>query len=64
VHLVVEVDSPYHDTTAASRRDRARDAALRRHGWTVIRCRWTDIVESPDPLLRRLSRHLPTSSRT
>ena len=37
--LILEVDSPFHDTTAARARDRARDAALRSHGWTVLRRR-------------------------
>jgi very-short-patch-repair endonuclease len=61
--LVVEVDSPYHDTTAAGVRDAARDAALRRHGWTVIRCRWADIVINPEPLLTKLRAHPLAATR-
>jgi very-short-patch-repair endonuclease len=56
--LIVEVDSPYHDTTAARKRDPLRDATLRRYGWTVIRCRWADIVDYPERLLATLRRHL------
>jgi very-short-patch-repair endonuclease len=56
VRLIVEVDSPYHDTTAAQYRDSHRDAALRRHGWTVIRCRWDDIV-NPTGLVARLRKY-------
>jgi very-short-patch-repair endonuclease len=51
--LIVEVDSPYHDTTAAQTRDAHRDAALRRHGWTVIRIRWDD-MNNPPRLVTRL----------
>jgi very-short-patch-repair endonuclease len=40
--LIVELDSPYHDTTAAAARDAHRDAALTRAGWRVVRGR-------PDP---------------
>jgi very-short-patch-repair endonuclease len=56
--LIVEVDSPYHDTTAARKRDPLRDATLLRYGWTVVRCRWADIVDHPEALLARLRRHL------
>lgn len=56
--LIVETDSPYHDTTAARRRDAERDASLRRHGWTVIRCRWHDVVADAAPLVAQIKRHL------
>lgn len=56
--LIVETDSPYHDTTAARRRDPRRDALLRRYGWIVIRCRWRDIVENPAPLIAKIRHHL------
>jgi hypothetical protein len=56
--LIVETDSPFHDTTAAVGRDLKRDAALHREGWTVIRCRWDDIVGDPIPLLARIRPHL------
>lgn len=59
--LIVEVDSPFHDTTAARIRDARRDAVLRRHGWTVIRCRWEDIM-NPYALVRRLRRHFQSAS--
>ncbi len=49
--LIVETDSPYHDTTTAHVRDPARDAALRRAGWKLIRCRWHDVVVDRAPLV-------------
>lgn len=52
--LIVETDSPYHDTTFARLRDHERDAALGRVGWKVIRCRWHDIVSRPTALTRRI----------
>ncbi len=55
---IVETDSPYHDTTAAGPRDSVRDAALRAAGWTVIRCRWHDVVVDPAPLVERVRRAL------
>jgi very-short-patch-repair endonuclease len=59
--LIVEVDSPYHDSTAARKRDAIRDATLRRYGWTVIRCRWADIVDHPERLLMTLRSHLASA---
>jgi very-short-patch-repair endonuclease/predicted transcriptional regulator of viral defense system len=51
--VVPEVDSHYHDTTAARIRDRARDEALRSHGWTTLRAR----DETPTaPLVAELRR--------
>lgn len=60
--LIVEVDSPYHDTVAGRARDARRDAALARHGWTVLRCRWADIVERPERLLNALRRALAAAN--
>ena len=53
--LIVETDSAeFHDTTAAGIRDAHRDRVLGQAGWTVIRCRWADVVESPGPLVALL----------
>ncbi len=60
--VIVEVDSPFHDTTAARIRDARRDAALARDGWTVLRCRWVDITEHPEPLLATLRRALAAAN--
>jgi very-short-patch-repair endonuclease len=54
--VIVEVDSPYHDTVAARERDAHRDAALTRAGWTVIRVRWADVAVDATPLIVRLRR--------
>jgi very-short-patch-repair endonuclease len=59
--LIVEVDSPYHDTTAARIRDAARDAALQREGWTILRVRWEDIT-SPGRLVSKLRALLTDAS--
>jgi predicted transcriptional regulator of viral defense system len=57
--LAVELDSRYHDTPAARRRDARKDEALRAAGWTVVRYRWRDAVGAPartaDDLRARLS---------
>lgn len=53
--LVVETDSPYHDTTAAGPRDAHRDRCLRLSGWTVIRCRWYEITVAPEPLIAAIT---------
>jgi predicted transcriptional regulator of viral defense system len=55
---IVETDSPHHDTIAARRRDFVRDAALRRAGWKVIRCRWHHVVLDPAPLVETVRRSL------
>ena len=59
--LIVEVDSPYRDATAARRRDPRRDRILSRSGWTVIRCRWADVVHQPERLIAQIRRHLTAS---
>lgn len=46
--LIVEVDgAPYHDGFLDRRRDHERDVALQRAGWTVLRFRWSDVVDRP-----------------
>lgn len=52
--VILEVDSPFHDTTAAKIRDRARDAALRDHGWTVLRHRPADLDQDPGAVVAEL----------
>lgn len=56
--LIVETDSPYHDTTAALKRDFHRDALLRAAGWEIVRVRWDEIVNHPERLVLRLRRRL------
>lgn len=45
--LVVELDSRFHDTPAARRKDAAKSRALRAAGWEVVRYRWRDVVGAP-----------------
>ncbi|MDW5597951.1 DUF559 domain-containing protein [Conexibacter stalactiti] len=45
--LVVELDSRFHDTPAARRKDARKEDALRAGGWRVVRYRWRDIVGAP-----------------
>jgi very-short-patch-repair endonuclease len=63
--LIVETDGAgFHDTTAASARDAHRDRILTAAGWTVIRCRWHDVVTNPDPLIARVrARIVPPAGR-
>lgn len=50
----VEVDSRFHDTSAAGERDAARDLDLEAAGWTVVRVRLATVRKAPDLVLRRL----------
>lgn len=45
--LVVELDSRFHDTPAAQRKDASKTRALRADGWEVVRYRWRDVVGQP-----------------
>ncbi len=57
--VVVELDGRrYHDLEGARQRDRARDTALARNGYTVIRLTWTDVTRRPGATLRRVERAL------
>lgn len=57
--LAVELDSvKYHAHEGARRRDRARDAHLQRHGYTVLRLTWDDVTRRPGATLRRLEREV------
>ena len=59
--LIVEIDSVFHDTTAARARDPRRDELLRRYGWTVLRKR-PDQFEQP--LILDLRRRTTSPSGT
>jgi hypothetical protein len=53
--LVVEVDgAAFHDGLVDQRRNAARAAALEALGWTVLRCRWNEVVVNPGPLVARV----------
>jgi very-short-patch-repair endonuclease len=54
--VVAEIDSSFHDGPLDRRADARRDARLRALGYHVLRLRWTDLVQSPDAVLRRLRR--------
>ena len=56
--LIVETDSPYHDTAEAQIRDASRDADLGALGWTTLRPRWDDIVTSPSALITNVHTRL------
>ncbi len=57
--VVVELDGRrYHELEGARQRDRARDAALVRNGYTVIRLTWADVTQRPGRTLRRVERAL------
>jgi len=45
-----------HATRAAFVRDRARDRALFRLGWSVLRYSWDDVVHDPDAFRDELVR--------
>jgi hypothetical protein len=53
--VVVEVDgAAFHDGLVDQRRDAERVAALEAIGWTVLRCRWNEVVVDPEPLVARV----------
>ena len=55
--LVVETDGDrYHDHPIAIRRDRAKDAELRRRGCTVVRVPEDELPDAPATVARLLSR--------
>jgi very-short-patch-repair endonuclease len=56
LRLIVEIDSAFHDGPLDRQADERRDRRLGALGYTVIRLRWTDLVSSPDVVLRRLRR--------
>jgi very-short-patch-repair endonuclease len=58
IGLVVETDGyQFHRTAAARRRDARKDEELRALGLTVVRLRWSDVVERPAPTAERIRRH-------
>jgi len=59
LRVCVEFDGwKQHGTRAAFVRDRARDRALVKQGWTVLRYPWDDVVRDPDAVLEDLVRIL------
>lgn len=58
--LIVELDSRFHDTPAARRKDARKDEALRGAGWEVLRYRWRDVVDAPTRVAEELRRRLAT----
>ena len=55
VRLCVELDGwTQHRTRAAFVRDRARDRALLRLGWVVLRFTWQDVVEDRESVIAEL----------
>ena len=62
-HVAIECDNEKaHAGKAQRRKDKAKDATLRRAGWRVIRLRERDIIEHPDACMKRIQRALPISS--
>jgi hypothetical protein len=62
--LCVEFDGwKEHGTRAAFVRDRARDRALFRLGWTVLRYPWDDVVYDPDTAVDDLVRSFDSRTR-
>ena len=54
-HLAVELDGgPAHGHVAAMKRDRARELALRAHGFQVARYSWEQITETPERVIADL----------
>src|SRR5215467_3995162 len=64
LQLCVEVDGwKAHGTRAAFVRDRARDRALFRLGWTVLRYPWDDVVHDPESAVDDLVRSFQARDR-
>lgn len=58
-HVAIELDSRrYHSHAGAVERDAARDAALRRHGYAVLRLTWWDVTRRPAATRRRIQHAL------
>jgi very-short-patch-repair endonuclease len=52
--LVVELDSSFHDTTAAFERDRVRDATLQLAGYRVLRFTHRRVLYEPEAVVQTL----------
>jgi very-short-patch-repair endonuclease len=52
--LIIEVDGESHSFGDQPRRDAARDAALRRDGFRVIRIAARDVLKNMDAVLRHI----------
>jgi type I restriction enzyme R subunit len=57
--LVVETDGPVHNTTAAQKKDRRRDAYLKSLGLEVVRLPNELVLEQPETALERVAAKLP-----
>jgi Transcriptional regulator, AbiEi antitoxin/Protein of unknown function (DUF559) len=60
-NVIVEIDSSWHDGPLDKQRDAVRDDRLRGLGYVVRRWRWSDLVLTPEKLLRRLREDLKRS---
>lgn len=57
--LAIELDSRrYHSHAGALESDAARDASLRRHGYSVLRLTWWDVTLRPAVVRRRIQQTL------
>jgi very-short-patch-repair endonuclease len=62
--VVVEVDGyAFHAGREAWEADRARDNAMTRRGWRVLRFTWTDLQRRPDHVLAVISETLGQNAR-
>ncbi|MGH9135688.1 MAG: DUF559 domain-containing protein, partial [Acidimicrobiales bacterium] len=59
--VVVECDSSWHDGPLDIKADEERDAALRAAGWEILRFRWSDLVLTPEKVVRKVRRALRRS---
>jgi very-short-patch-repair endonuclease len=62
--IAVEADGvEFHSTPRDLAKDRVRDAALSRLGWTMYRLSWDDIVRRGDAVLREITALLAAAER-
>jgi very-short-patch-repair endonuclease len=59
VRLIVEVDGPSHVTLEGQSRDATRDLLLELEGYTVLRVRNDEVVESIEGVLHVIGQLLP-----
>jgi very-short-patch-repair endonuclease len=59
--VIVEVDGAiFHNSFLDRRADEARDERLTAAGWTVLRFRWRDVVETPNEVAATIRGKLAT----
>lgn len=62
--VIIEADGwRWHSSELDTAADKARDAAFRAAGWTVIRVRWHEVVNQPWLLVRELRQALEDAAR-